>query len=651
MCGIAALIRLGGTAIALETLERMTAAVAHRGPDGEGTAYFAAGNAGLQVVDPHTVLDWQVALGHRRLSIIDLSDAGRQPMAYRDRLWLTYNGEVYNYVELRRELEQIGHTLRSQTDSEVILAAYEQWGTDCFARFHGMWGLVLVDTRRRIAILGRDRLGIKPLYVARTDGLLAVASEIKQFQFVPGLALKPDAAALRDYLFTGYQRSERTLFEGIAPLPPGTWQTVDLSTGKFSEPQSYWFPERIAPSITDADEAGRLTRESLLQAVRIHLRSDVPVGCALSGGLDSSAIAGCVALVGQACGLTTGLEAFSVLFPDTPIDETPFVNAVVQSLHCRPHSITPSAGTFLADLDRFLWIHDEPVGSLAQYAGYTLARLMRDNGVPVTLNGQGGDEVLGGYWQSYFLHLRRLARGGRWLRLAGHLGGAISPWGNRELARQIPFMLRRYRERRAAAQEATARGENNGSTPADSSEGRLDRLLELDDQQRRVFEIREMFLPRLLKWDDRNFMAFAVEGRYPLLDHRFIELALSFAPQALYRRGWTKEPLRRGLRGMLPQSILRRRSKFGFETPQDAWLCGPLRRTLEEWLVGDAPIWDYFSRERAGQLAAEVWSLAGRREEPGQALLRLYLADRWLRVFFAETGRQREVAQLCPSHP
>ncbi len=557
MCGIAALIRLGSIAVAPESLERMTAAVAHRGPDGEGTAYFAAGNDGLTLVDPHTMLNWQVALGHRRLSIIDLSDAGRQPMAYRDRLWLTYNGEVYNYVELRRELEQSGHNFRSQTDSEVILAAYDQWGTDCFARFNGMWGLVLLDTRRGIAVLARDRLGIKPLYVARADGLLAVASEIKQFQFVPGLALKPDAAALRDYLFTGYQRSEQTLFEGVTPLPPGTWQAVDLSTGKLSQPGSHWFPERIAPSITDAGQAGRLTRESLVESVRIHLRSDVPVGCALSGGLDSSAIAGSVAQVGHASGLTTGLEAFSVLFPGTPIDETPFVNTVVKSLHCRPHSITPTAQTFLADLDRFLWIHDEPVGSLAQYAGYALARLMRENGVPVTLNGQGGDEVLGGYWQSYFLHLRRLARGGHWLRLAGHLGGALTPWGNRELARQVPFVLRRYRARRAAGQAAATRGQSNGGPSADSSEGRLDRLLELDDQQRRVYEIREMFLPRLLKWDDRNFMAFAVEGRYPLLDHRFIELALSFAPQALYRRGWTKEPLRRGLRGMLPQSILR----------------------------------------------------------------------------------------------
>ncbi len=162
----------------------------------------------------------------------------------------------------------------------------------------------------------------------------------------------------------------------------------------------------------------------------------------------------------------------------------------------------------------------------------------------------------------------------------------------------------------------------------------------MNDQQRRVFEIREMFLPRLLKWDDRSFMAFSVEGRYPLLDHRLIELALTFRPEALYSSGWTKTPLRRAMHGIVPRSVLWRRTKFGFETPQDAWLCGPLRPCLEAWLAGDAPIWEYCDRDDARRLADDVWRLQGRQDEPGQALLRLYLADRWLRLFFAETDRQ-----------
>jgi asparagine synthase (glutamine-hydrolysing) len=638
MCGIAALFRFGHREISHDAIVQMTRAVAHRGPDGEGTAFLGLTATGLAEIDPRTGHDWRVALGHRRLSILDLSAAGRQPMVYRDHLWLIYNGEVYNYVELREELERAGHEFHSRTDSEVILAAYDQWGGECFERFRGMWGLVIIDCRRQVAIVSRDRLGIKPLYLVESDGLIAVASELKQFLSVPGLQLRPDKSVLRDYLLTGYERSRQTFFEGIAPVPAGVWLSIDLTDGTVSAPHEYWFPERIEATVTDSRQAGEQLRESLLEAVRIHLRSDVPVGCALSGGVDSSSIAGCV---GQLTASRQCLETFSVLFPGTPIDESGFVKQMIESVHCRPHSITPTAEQFLADLDRFLWINDEPVGTVAQYAGYALARLTREAGVPVTLNGQGGDEVLGGYWQSYFLHLRQLWHSGKWLRLAGHFAGSMSPWGNRELPRQAPLMLRRYRARRGDGQQQSPLS----STPTNGAEDRsaqakLARLLSMNDQQRRVFEIREMFLPRLLKWDDRNFMAFSVEGRYPLLDHRLIELALTFRPEALYSSGWTKTPLRRAMQGIVPQPVLWRRTKFGFETPQDAWLCGPLRTCLEAWLAGDAPIWEHFDRGEARRLADEVWQLRGRRDEPGQALMRLYLADRWLRLFFAETGRQ-----------
>jgi len=639
MCGIAALLRFTPRETPAEVIGRMTAAVAHRGPDGEGTAFFALAGSGLAPVDPRATPDWRAALGHRRLSIVDLSEAGRQPMVYRDRLWLTYNGEVYNYVELRQELEHLGHAFRSHTDSEVILAAYDQWGPACFERFRGMWGLVLLDGPRQLAVLSRDRLGIKPLYMARADGLIAIVSEIKQFLHVPGLELRPDESVLRDYLYTGYERAGGTFFERISPVSPGVWQTIDLASGAVSEPTDYWFPERVEATVRDPREAGRRLRDKLQESVRIHLRSDVPVGCAMSGGLDSSSIAGCIEALSGSAG--SRLETFSVLFPNTPTDETRFVRMVTQSVRCRPHSVTPTAEQFRDDLDRFLWMHDEPVGSIAQYAGYALARLTREADVPVTLNGQGGDEILAGYWQSYFMYLRQLARGGSWLRLLGHFAGAVLPGGNPHLARQVPIMLRRYQARRAAAGRA-ANGKPNESSSATanpkSAQATLDRLLNMSNAQRRVFEIREMYLPRLLKWDDRNFMAFAVEGRYPLLDHELIELALSFAPEALYSRGWTKAPLRRGMDGLLPRSIVWRRSKFGFETPQDAWLCGPLRAPLEACLAEESPVWEYFDRDEARRMADEVWQLRGRRDEPGQALMRLYFADRWLRLFFSQSA-------------
>ncbi len=359
------------------------------------------------------------------------------------------------------------------------------------------------------------------------------------------------------------------------------------------------------------------------------MRSDVPVGCTSSGGLDSSSIAACVGRLAGTSGQR--FDTFSVAFPGSAIDEQEYAQQAVAIAQSSPHYITPTPARFLEDVDRLLWIHDEPVGSLAQYAAYDLARLTREWDVPVVLNGQGGDEVLGGYWQSYIMHLRGLWRGGRLWRLGRHLAGAALPGGNPELLRQVPLMLRRYRARRQGLAETNA---TSGNGHNGKGQNVLSRLMEMSEQERRVYDIRQMYLPRLLKWDDRNFMAFSVEGRYPFLDHELIELALSFDPELLFRRGWTKEPLRHGFRGMLSQSLLRRRTKFGFETPQSSWLCGDLRPTIEHWLAGDAPLWKYVDRQRARRIAEEVWSAGGRRDEPAQELMRLYLADRWMRVFF-----------------
>ena len=607
MCGIVAIVRLSGTPVPEETLGNMTDLVAHRGPDGSGTEYLS--------LEPGP---WRVALGHRRLSIIDLSDAGRQPMVYRDRLWLTYNGEVYNYLELRRELESLGHRFRSHCDSEVILAAYDQWGTDCFRRFRGMWGLVLVDLPNRVAILSRDRLGIKPLYVTRRNGLLAVASEIKQFRALPGGRLSANPTAVRRYLATGYEDSATTFFNDVLAVPAGTHQSLDLDTLELSSPQSYWFPEQVEQSVTRREEAAERFRATLQDSVRLHMRSDVPVGCALSGGLDSSAVAGCVTALENGQGPKGALNTFSVIFPDDPIDERVFVDQVLAYIPAVPHFVIPDPQTFLADLDDFVWKHDEPVGSLSQYAGYSVARLTRQADVPVTLNGQGGDEVLSGYWQCYFVHLQRRARHFHLPETAAHFGGALLPGGNPELVRQVPLMFRRLLDRRRAPAEAR---------------GPLDDVQRMTARQWRVHEIRELFLPRLLKWDDRNFMAFSVEGRYPFLDHTLIELCLSFAPEVLYDRGWTKEPLRRGLEGLLPREILRRRSKVGFETPQGRWLVGPLAPLVDSVVQGDSPAWQFTDPNAARQLVARARHASGTSLEDHEALMRIVLLDRWLRRF------------------
>ena len=563
----------------------MTELVAHRGPDGWGTTYLDARGNSTQ-----SDANWNVALGHRRLSILDLSEAGRQPMAYGGRFWISYNGEIYNYVELRKELSQRGHRFQTGTDTEVLLAAYDEWGEDCFARLRGMWGLVLVDVEKRKVVLSRDRLGIKPLYFSTSSSGLYVSSEIKQLKAAMNLAAN-DAVVL-DYLATGYEAIDETFFAGVSPVPAGHYLRVDLETLNIEAPQSYWDPSHIEADIGSLEEAASMFREHLLESTRIHLRSDVPVGCALSGGLDSSTLAACVNALAPA---HARLHTFSVTFPGHPLDESDYIHAMVRSIRANPHYVTPNADDVLKEFDRFVYMHDEPVGSLSQYAAYAIARITREAGVPVTLNGQGGDEVLSGYWQHYFAHLAGQLKRGHALDVAVDLLGSSLAMGNRELLWQAPSLARRVMSRLRPEKVIRVNGEVR-------AKNRVGHIINLSPQARRVYEIRELTLPRLLKWDDRNFMAFSVEGRYPLLDHKLIELCLRFSPQVLYRNGWTKNPLRWGFEDLLPPSIVHRRSKIGFETPQKTWLHTGLRENIEGMLANSAaPVWAYVD-QREGQV-------------------------------------------------
>jgi asparagine synthase (glutamine-hydrolysing) len=628
MCGVTAVIRKPDVVFEARVVERMTDLVAHRGPDDHGLALFGLGKTGWEITQKDDER-WLVGLGHRRLSILDLSSSGHQPMGYRQRYWIIYNGEIYNFIELRSELQRLGFEFHSTSDTEVILAAYAAWGTGCFARLRGMWALILLDLQEGCAIFSRDRLGIKPLYLWQKPGLFAAVSEIKQFLEIPGFSARMDDAAARMYLQTGYENPARTFFQDITPLPAGTWMCVPLSSTIPSSPETFWHPEHIQPTVKEPLEAGRLFAEKFTESVRIHLRSDVPVGCALSGGLDSSSIAALIAQQKRMQNDDHFLQTFSVTFPGDAMDEREYMDAMLASIQSTSHFVTPAPEAFLEDLDRFVWLHDEPVGSFSMYAGYCIARLARHVNVPVLLNGQGGDEVFSGYWQTYFLFLKSLIHQRRYAALIGHFAGALWNGGNSALVSQVPTMFRRYRARRQP--KAYLRFENHPDTAFPTV--LLDEILSLDDSARRVYEIRTMFLPRLLKWEDRNSMGFSVEGRYPFLDHELIELCLSMDMQALFKAGWTKWPLRLGLKNSLPDKILWRRSKLGFEVPQDRWLNGPFRPTIEEWLKQERPIWNVVERQSVIDLANSTWKLQGKVDEPGQALFRAFIMDRWLARF------------------
>jgi asparagine synthase (glutamine-hydrolysing) len=613
MCGISVLLRSSETPAS--TLRRMTDAVTHRGPDDCGERFFSLGANGAPREVAAGDKSWRVGLGHRRLAILDLSPLGRQPMRYRGRYWIVLNGEIYNYKELAAELRTLGHEFVSTSDTEVILAAFAEWDTDCFRRFRGMWALVLLDVVRGRMIVSRDRLGIKPLYQWSCAGTTAFVSEIKQLTQIPSFAARLDAGQGAEYLATGFELPGRTFFHDVKPVEPGTFAEVEIAGGRIDPAVSFWHPEKVSVSIYRAADAAEAMRSKFAETVAMHLRSDVPVGCALSGGLDSSSIAEAIADQMRAHG-QSGFHVFSAVFPGTNVDESKFVSAVAQQTGAICHSVEPAPERFLGDLRQFVWAHDEPVGGLSIYAGYDLARLTHENGIKVTLNGQGGDELLAGYWQQYLLFLWNAMRGGSPAVVARHLLGSLLPGGNPELLKQFPTMgSRLMRKRRSGTGSSLLRQMTSG--------GR---------ETLRVRHLRWLFLPRLLKWEDRNSMAFSVEGRYPFLDHELIDLCLSFDDSLLYRKGWVKWPLRLGLNNRLPSSIVWRRDKKGFEVPSLKWFSA-LRPTFESWVKADRPLWSFASPVEARRLVSASLGRSREAASAAEEVFRLFSMDAWMERF------------------
>lgn len=623
MCGISTIIRFDQQYINEAHVRAFNNIIAHRGPDGDGFEYFSAQREKLRSAMPGE--QWDVAMAHRRLSIIDLSDCGKQPMSYREgNLWLVFNGEIYNYIELKIELEKLGCAFKSTSDTEVILAAYYVWDVKCFERLRGMWSIIILDGDKNRVVASRDRMGIKPLYYVHKPGkYLALASEIKQFTVLPGFHRTGELSVIRQYLLTGFEKTDRTFFKNVKPVLPGTYVEINIAQEKISSGHSFWAPENIQPEIRNIDDASALFKEEFEYSLSIHLRSDVPVGCQLSGGLDSSAV---FSLMNKHYH-GDAIHSFTVSFPGYEKDESPFVHKMLQGSRALPHFITPSAEEFSNEIQKFVWHHDEPVGSFAHYAGYSLARLIATERIKVVLNGQGGDEILGGYWQQYFSYLLRLLKSVQVKPFIAHMAGALNASGNEELVKQIPAIVRRYWSRRNdSLVEFTPVVKNAESL------NYLREYLGYADHERRIFDIRNLILPRLLKWDDRNLMAFSIEGRYPFLDHRVIETALRFGNEVLFHKGWTKYPLRQAMSQSIPKEIYFRKSKWGFETPQQHWLGEALRPVLKQWLADRSkPLLNIVTPKSLESVASRFWK--DNALEDAQLLFRLYLLDKWMSLY------------------
>ena len=585
MCGIAGILALDGSPIDSELVSKMTRFQAHRGPDGEGLWTSSS-----------------IGLGHRRLSIIDLSQAGRQPMESQDgRFVITYNGEVYNYVELREELKHLGHEFRSRSDTEVILKAYEVWGERCADRFLGMWAFAIWDGVHRKLFCSRDPFGIKPFFYLQKDNRFYFASDIRALLLVSDDAREPDWEFLtRQLSYQRFTRDDETSFRRIRALRPATNLVIENGRVTFTR---YWrlsLPDVRAQY--DFRHPVTAFRELFTDAVRLNFRSDVPVGVCLSGGLDSSSI---VAVASSALGAR--LKTFSIEYPESAWSEGEFVDEVNARFACDAICTTPrGAQDYLDTLKLMVASHGEPDQGIGVYSQWKVLELASKH-VKVVLNGQGGDELLAGYPYFYETYLADLIRRGRWWKAAHEFAAyrdyASSRFGRNTLQRAFPRLAKRWQQLRGwpglctfletlgprLAERFLACSERvHEFATGELTNGNGGNILATDRLTRHQYQtVNSSLLQSLLYFEDRNSMAFSMESRVPFLDRRLVEFCLALAPEDRLRGGFTKAILRESLADLLPARVRARQDKKGFPTPLSLWLRGPLMSQVKSVLLDD----------------------------------------------------------------
>lgn len=581
MCGIFGYIlnkniQSGSAANAGHLLTRMSKKTSHRGPDDQGFWIHSLGSSFTPPVrDPSVIIGApQIALGHRRLAIIDTSNAGWQPMVSKDRkIIVTYNGEIYNYIELRQQLIALGATFETQTDTEVLIEGYKVWGDGVFSKLIGMFALCLVDLNQDIAVIARDPFGIKPFHYAIVDGSFVFASEIKTLLEFPGIIRKGNRAVIQKYLETGdLDSDDRTFFESIKRFGAGGIAKISLSApDKFLESKKFWQPSYVSRSKLSWNDAVDAVRAEFLRNVRLHLRSDVPIGAALSGGVDSSALVAAMRKIEPEADIRT----FSYIADDAKITEEKWVDIVVSSQKAKPFKIHTNQTELLNDLDDLIATQDEPFGSTSIYAQYRVFKLAKESGVTVMLDGQGADEMFAGYRPYIVSRLSSLISSGDMLE-AYRLLSAYKSIGGGEFATLSRAMVNLLPDSfRGAARAIYRRNPNKRKAwlkthlpSSRSSRSAADGYL----IGHLVESIASTSLPQLLRYEDRNSMRFSLESRVPFLTTGLVDLALSL-PESFHVNSSqvSKAVFRAAMRGIVPDAILDRKDKIGFETPDAAW--------------------------------------------------------------------------------
>ncbi|MEQ1692019.1 MAG: asparagine synthase (glutamine-hydrolyzing) [Gemmatimonas sp.] len=626
MCGIAGIISTDRErSPATERLATMLAAIAHRGPDGEG----------VHVSGP-------AALGHKRLAIIDL-ESGSQPMCNEDgSIWITFNGEIYNYVELRRELSR-HHTFKTHSDTEVILHLYEELGERCLERLNGMFAFAIWDARQQRLFAARDRVGIKPFYWAVTDNELIFASEPKAILASGLVAVAPDRQGLEEYLTFQFCLGERTLFQNIRRLEPGHYFTFRPGRDRTPTDVCYWDYNYEL----DAHHTDDYFREELValmtDAMRLQLRSDVPVGAHCSGGIDSSTV---VSLAARQ--YPHRFRTFTGAFREGPqYDESHFARAVSANVGAEHHEIWPTGQEFADTLPWLIYMMDEPAAGPGLFPQYCVSKLASEH-VKVVLGGQGGDELFGGYARYLVAYLEQAMKGA--IYGTGHESGYVVTWDSIApslgMLRQYQPMLKSFfseglfedmdrRYFRLVSRMDDADSLISGDAwGASSPERMFSEFAQIFNNPSTKSYFNKMtnfdlktLLPALLQVEDRTSMAVSLESRVPLLDHRIVELVTRMPPAMRFKGGDSKRIFRETVQPFIPEIVFSRRDKMGFPVPLTEWLRGPIRDFVGDVLLSDR------ARQRGLYRMDGVERLLGANAVFGRPLWGLLSLELWFRAF------------------
>ena len=600
MCGICGIIRFDNSSVNHDLLHMMTETIKHRGPDDEGYVFInfqpqvsirnAFGDDTVESLKKdcehinNIPEGFCIGLGFRRLSIIDLSPKGHQPMMSSDnRLCIIFNGEIYNYLELRQQLHNKGYSFSTDTDTEVILASYQEWGTNCVNHFNGMWAFTVIDISQKTVFCSRDRFGIKPFYYIYEPGKFFIfASEIKSLLYYSNREM--DNSSISDFLvWSKFDHDENTFIRDIKQLTCGN--NIILKNNSLSIINYYQLPENnIHDDTYSIESAINKFYELFLDSIKLRLRSDVPVGFALSGGMDSSSIVCCANRLQN----TNNLKTFSVTFPGTEIDEQRYIEAVTKYTAVTNYQITPTPDLLIQEFDKFLWHQESPNNGSSYFADYLLRKLISQNDITVSLEGQGADEIISGYRPLVHSYIQDLINEKRFSQLFKEIKKLkqITPVPFHSIIYDslAIFAPSTYNNIRTLVLRSISLDINNsfireyGNKPNPYPlKGRFSSYL----NQKLFHYLFYSNLPPQLVRADKNAMASSLESRFPFLDYRLVEFCFKLPYSFKIQNGTTKYILRKAMNNKLPDSIINRKDKLGFATPESNWL----RSGLKEWMM------------------------------------------------------------------